>query len=345
MRAAVIREFGGPGVLRLEEVPTPRPGPGQVLVRLAAAALNHLDIWVRGGLRPKELKGPHVLGSDGAGVVEELGPGVSQPAPGERVLLNPALSCGRCPWCERGEDSLCERFDILGLGHPGTFAEFVTVPAANALPIPSGLSFEEAAALPLAGLTAWRMMVTKARVRAGETVLVLGVGGGVSGLCVQLAALCGARPIASSRSPQKLERARALGAAETILYRGNEQLVRDTLALTGGRGAEVVVDNVGAATWAATLEAAARGGRIVINGCTSGCHPATDLRAYYWKQLTILGSTMGARGELRSLLQVVAQGRLRPTIDSVFPLAQAARAQGRMESAEQFGKVVLRIPE
>lgn len=345
MRAIAIREFGGVEVLRLEELPDPKPGPGEVLVRLKTAALNHLDIWVRSGLRPQELTGPHVLGSDGAGVIEALGEGVSGLSLGERVLLNPAISCGACPWCEAGEDSLCERFDILGLGRPGTFAELIALPAENVAPIPAGLSFEAAAAIPLAGLTAWRMMVTKARPKPGETVLILGVGGGVSGLCVQLATLCGARAVASSRSPEKLEKARALGAAEIILYRGNEGLVQDTLRLTGGRGADVVVDNVGAATWPGTLAAVARGGRVVINGCTSGCDPRTDLRAYYWKQLTIMGSTMGSRAEFRQLLRALSQGRLKPTIDAVFPLAEAARAQARLESAEQFGKIVLRLAE
>jgi len=345
MRAVVIREFGGLEAVRIEELPRPVPGAGEVLVRLKAAALNHLDIWVRGGRRPGGLAGPHVLGSDGAGTVEELGPAVSGPPVGAAVMINPAISCGQCAWCDLGQHSLCERFDILGLGRPGTFAQFVVVPSENVHPIPGGLSFIEAAAIPLAGLTAWRMMITKARPQPGETVLVLGVGGGVSGLCVQLAALCGARAIASSRSQLKLDRARALGAAETILYRDQEQLVRECLELTGGRGADVVVDNVGAATWGATLRAVVRGGRIVINGCTSGCEPRTDLRAYYWKQLTILGSTMGSRGEFRELVRELAQGRLRPTIDSTYPLEEAAEAQARMERAEHFGKIVLTIPE
>jgi NADPH:quinone reductase-like Zn-dependent oxidoreductase len=345
MRAVTIREYGGIEQLRYEELPEPEPGPGEVLVRLRAAALNHLDIWVREGLRPRPLEGPHVLGSDGAGVIEELGPGVEGLAQGEAVLINPALSCGHCPWCEAGEDSLCERFDILGLGRPGTFAEFVAVPAANVAPIPGGLSFVEAAATPLVGLTAWRMMITKARPLPGETVLVLGVGGGVSGVCVQLAALCGARTIASSRSEAKLERARGLGAQEAILYRDNDQLVRQVRELTGGRGADIVVDNIGAATWLGSLAAVARGGRIITNGCTTGCDPRTDLRAIYWKQLSILGSTMGSRSEFRQLLEAVGQGRLRPTLDSTFPLQEAAKAQARMEAGEQFGKIVLTIPE
>ncbi len=345
MHAITMREFGGPEVLRYEELPDPRPGPGEVLVKLRAAALNHLDIWVRKGRKPGGLAGPHVPGSDGAGTVAALGEGVSGLDPGQPVLINPALSCGYCPWCDAGEHSLCERFDIVGLGRAGTFAQYVAVPTENLAPIPAGLSFTQAAALPLVGLTAWRMMVTKARPRPGETVLVLGAGGGVSGRCIELAALAGARAIASSRSEEKLVRSRELGAEETILYRDNDSLVRRTLELTGGRGAEVVVDNVGQATWAGTLAAAARGGRIVTNGCTSGCSAATDLFAVYWKQLTVMGSTMGTRGEMRALLRAVAQGRLRHMVDSVYPLEEAAEAQRRLEAGEQFGKIVLTIPD
>jgi len=343
MKAVFLTAHGGNDVISFGERPDPVPDAGEVLVRLEAAALNGLDVFVRNGIPGVPVAFPHVPGADGTGVVEALGAGVKGPAPGSRVVLQPGLSCGTCEFCLAGERSLCVSFRILGEHVPGTFAQKIAVPRANVYPAPGRLSPEKAAAFPLVGLTAWRMLVTRAALRPGETVLVHGIGGGVSTMAVQIAKLCGAsRVFVTSSSKEKLEKARQLGADETIDYRAADvgKAIRE---LTNKRGVDVVVDSVGGATWRHSLTAAAKKGRIVTCGATSGPNPEEELRIIFWKQLTILGSTMGTDSEFAAMLAAVDAGRLEPVVDTVFPLADARKAYERMASGAGFGKIVLKV--
>ena len=342
MKAIRFHEFGSPDVLRYEDVPTPKAGHGEVLVALRAAALNHLDLFARSGGVPKTPL-PHIGGADGAGVVAENGPGTGKYAPGTRVFFDPGLSDGTCDYCVRGEQSLCDRWEILGEHRDGTFAQAVVVPEVNLRPIPGHLGFEEAAAFPLVFLTAWRMVISKARVRPGETVLILGIGGGVAIAALQIAKHAGGQVFVTSSSDHKLERARELGADVVI----NHKLVdfsKEVWSITKKRGVDVVIDDVGAATWAGSIRALARGGRLVTCGATSGPKPDEDIRRIFQKQVTIYGSTMGTPHDWEQLNQLLAAGTLKPVVDRVFPLAETSVAQERMERAEQFGKVVLSIP-
>ena len=343
MKAVFFTAHGGNEVLTVGERPDPSPGPGEVLVRIEAAALNRLDLFVRDGIPGVPVVFPHVPGADGAGVVEALGPGVTGPAPGTRVVLQPGLSCGTCEFCLSGERSLCVRYRILGEHLPGTFAERIAVPASNVHAAPAGLSPEQAAAFPLAALTAWRMLVTRAELRPGETVLIHGIGGGVSTFALQIARLCGAsRVIVTSSSAAKRARAKELGADETIDYTATDvgKAVRE---MTGKRGVDVVVDSVGAATWKHSLAAAAKMGRIVTCGATSGPAPPENINVIFWKQLSILGSTMGTDAEFSAMLAAVGAGRLQPVVDTVFPLGDVRKAYERMASGEAFGKIVLKV--
>ena len=343
MKAVFFTAHGGNEVLTVGERPDPSPGPGEVLVRIEAAALNRLDLFVRDGIPGVPITFPHVPGADGAGVVEALGAGVSGPAPGTRVLLQPGLSCGTCEFCLAGERSICVRFRILGEHTSGTFAEKIAVPRANVFPAPSRLSSERAAAFPLAGLTAWRLLVTRAALRPGETVLIHGVGGGVSTFAIQVAKLCGAsRVFVTSSSAVKRARAKELGADEAIDYATTDvgKAVRE---MTGKRGVDVVVDSVGAATWKHSLAAAAKMGRIVTCGATSGPAPQENINVIFWKQLSILGSTMGTDAEFVAMLAAVEAGRLEPVVDSVFSIGDVRKAYERMASGEAFGKIVLKV--
>lgn len=342
MRAAAIKANGGVEQVVVLDVPAPKPQPGQVVVKVHAAALNHLDIWVRKGRPGATLSFPHVLGSDAAGEIAALGDGVSGPNVGDPVVLDPGLSCGHCEACNRGEQSECASFSIVGLGSAGAFAEFVAVPAENVLPKPAHLTWQEAAALPLAYATAWRMLFTRARLGAGETLLIHGIGGGVALAALQLGKIAGARVIVTSSSADKLERAKALGADHGELYSGGDLAAR-LLAATGGRGADVILDTVGAATWPVNFEVARKGGRIVHCGVTTGALAETNISALYWKQLTLLGSTMASREDFRRLLAAVAASGMRPVIDRVFPLAEAQATQALMERGGQFGKLVLTV--
>ncbi len=342
MRAAVIQANGGVEQLNLADIPAPNPGPGEVLLKVHAAALNHLDIWVRKGRPGVTLNFPHVLGSDAAGTIAALGDGVTGVAIGDEVVLDPGLSCGACEACLRGEQSECATYTILGMGRPGTFAEYVVVPAKNLLPKPAHLSWEEAAALPLAYATAWRMLFTRANLGAGEKLLIHGIGGGVALAALQLARAAGAEVIVTSSSQDKLDRAKALGAQHAELYGGGD-LAKRILAHTGGRGVDVVLDAVGAATWPINIEATRKGARIVHCGVTTGAAVEANISAIYWKQLSILGSTMASHEDFRRLLTAVSATGLKPVIDHVFPLAEAQAAQRRMEEGGQFGKIVLKI--
>lgn len=339
MRAAIFHENGGPEVVRIEEVPAPRPGPDEVLVRVRAAGLNHLDLWVRRGIGI-ETTMPHVGGSDVAGVVEEVGARGADVAVGERVVVNPSLSCGRCEWCAAGEVSLCPEYRILGEHTDGGFTELVAVPAANVYRIPDHLSFEAAAALPVSYMTAWRAVVGRARVRPGEDVLVLGASGGTALACVQIAKLAGARVFAVTRGAGNVARLRQLGA-DVVYDRDEVDFSRQVFHDTGRRGVDVVVENVGEATWRGSVRALAKGGRLVCYGATTGHRGDIDLRALFWKQVEIVGTTMASRPEFEAMLRAVFLGDLVPVVDSVMPLERAREAHERLEAGEQFGKVVL----
>ncbi|MHC4682594.1 MAG: zinc-binding dehydrogenase [Planctomycetota bacterium] len=315
------------------------------MLAVRSAALNHLDIWVRKGRPGLEFKMPHILGSDGAGVVVEAGSGTHGVSVGNEVVLNPGLSCGCCESCLRGQQSECISFSIVGAGRPGTFAEKVAVPSCNVLPKPAHLNFDEAAALPLAYQTAWRMLMTRARLRPGETVLIHGVGGGVALAALQLAKLAGAEVIVTSSSDEKLARAAGLGAAQAVNYKNTDNVAAKVKQITAGRGVDVVIDAIGAGTWETNFNLVRRGGRIVLCGVTTGAQAQTNLQALYWNQLTVLGSTMGSHEDFRLMLEAVTAAGLKPVVDSVRPLDDAREATGRMEVGEQFGKIVLRISE
>jgi NADPH:quinone reductase-like Zn-dependent oxidoreductase len=339
MRAALFHEFGGPEVVRIEEVQQPAPAPGEVVVRVVAAGMNHLDLWLRRGL-PIDTTMPHIGGSDVAGVVDTLGAAVSGVQPGDAVVIDPSLACGRCEWCLRGEASLCVRYRILGEHTQGGFAEYVAAPAANLYALPSGFDFDRAAAAPLAFLTAWRGLVTRGRLRAGETVLVTGASGGVATAAVQIAKLAGARVFAVTTT-ENVDRVRQLGA-DVVYDRTAVDYSREVWRDTGKRGVDVIFDSVGEATWSANLRAAARGGRIVVYGATTGPRGETDLRQVFWKQIEVIGTTMSNPIEFRTVMDLVVSGALAPVIDVVWPLEQARAAHERLEAGRQFGKIVLR---
>jgi NADPH:quinone reductase-like Zn-dependent oxidoreductase len=340
MRAVVMRAHGGPDVLRLEELPDPEPGPGHVLVRVEACALNHLDLWVRQGWPGLKLRLPHVLGADVAGTIAAVGPGVAGIPVGQAIVVNPGLSCGRCKECLSGRDNLCREYSILGEDAWGGNAELLVVPAQNVVPRPANVSAAEAAAFPLTFLTAWHMLVGNARLAPGETVVVLGAGSGVGTAAVQIAKLLGARVIATATSDAKLERARALGA-DDVVNTVTEDLVDAVKRLTGKRGADVIFEHVGKALFAKAILACARGGRIVTCGSTSGPEATIDLRHVFYRQIAILGSTMGSKGDMYTLVAHVAARRLRPVVDRVLPIADIAAAHQLIEDRRQFGKVVL----
>ncbi len=319
MRAIRIHEDGGPEVLRYEDAPDPDPGPGEVLIQLRAASLNRLDLWVRAGL-PSVPK-PRILGADGAGLDES----------GRRVVINPGIEHG-------------DRISVVGEHMDGTHAELVAVPAGNVYEIPDELSFEEAAAFPLVFETVYRMLVTRAGLQEGEWVLVWGVGSGIGTASLQLAKALGGRVIATSSSDAKLERAKELGA-EAVVNHETGDVLEAVKEATGGPGADIVVEHVGEATWQASLQAVRAHGRIAVCGATTGPNPKAALHRIWWKQLTILGSTMGTKADFEGAFELVKSGKAKPIVDSVFPLAEASAAHERMESGEQFGKIVLRIPE
>jgi NADPH:quinone reductase-like Zn-dependent oxidoreductase len=342
MKALAFKSFGGPEVLELMDVPDPVIGAGQVLVRVRACALNHLDLFVRDGIPALKTPLPFWTGCDIAGDVAEVGSGVTGVKVGDRVVVNPNLTCDRCEFCIQGEDSLCVRYGILGEHAPGGLAELVAVRADNVLPLPASIAYEDAASFVLTNMTAWRMVVTQAQVRAGEDVLILGVGGGVSSTAVQIAKLCGARVLVTSSSDEKLERARALGADIGINY-AKEDWAKRVFEETARRGVDVVIENVGAATWKQSLRSLRGGGRLVTCGATSGPIGETDIRIVFWKQARIIGSTMASRKEFNDVMRLFFAGRLRAIVDEVVPLADGAAAQRKLGEGTQFGKIVLRV--
>ncbi len=335
MKAVVLRELGGPENLRLEEVADPQPGANEVLIKLKAAALNHRDLFIRQG-KYAGIKLPIILGSDGAGDVVEVGADVDRSLIGKSVIINPSLDWGDD---ERVQGSA---FRILGLPDDGTYAQLVKVPAANVHPKPGALSFEEAAAIPLAGLTAYRAVVTRAQVQAGETVLVTGIGGGVSSFALQIAHHRGARVLVTSGSDAKLVQARALGAAQGVNYRSGNW-VKEIAALTADTGVDVIIDSVGGETFAQAFEVIKPGGRIVTYGATTGAAKQIEVRRIFWKQLNIFGSTMGTPREFGEMVELFGNSSLRPVVSEVLPLAEASTAHCHMEDAVRFGKIVLRI--
>ncbi len=342
MRAVQLLGRGIAEPVAVREVPVPEAGDGEVLVRVRAAALNRVDIYMRDSGAGITHALPQIMGVDGAGTVEACGPGVSGVAAGDAVVIYPGLTCGACEFCRNGEPVLCTRIRILGEQTDGTLAERIAVPAGNLFPVPAGLSFAEAATLPTAYLTAWRMVVTKARVTAGDSVLIFGVGGGVSLAALQICRLLGARTIVTSGSDDKLERARALGADVAVNHR-TADVVAAVMAATGKRGVDVVVDNVGQATWGWGMRSVVRGGRIVCCGATSGAHPSADLQRLFIRQIQVIGSTLGNPAELAELLAFVAERGLRPVVDRVFPLEETAAALDYLDAGQHFGKVVVRI--
>ncbi|NIM49838.1 MAG: zinc-binding dehydrogenase [Gemmatimonadales bacterium] len=349
MRALVIRGHGDFSQLEVAEVPKPAvSGHADVLIRLRAAALNHLDLWTLRGLPGLSLRFPHTLGGDGAGVVEEVGGQVSGLRPGDKVMLNPGISCHHCEYCLAGEHSLCETYRLLGEHLPGTLAEYIVVPEQNVAVIPTPpdpqpeLTWPEAAAFSLVTLTAWRMLMVRAGVRPGETVLIWGIGGGVSSTALKIAKLAGAYVIVTSSSAEKLDAARELGADVTVNH-GTEDVVKAVLAATERRGVDVVIENVGEATWDRSLRLLSRRGRLVTCGATTGAKVTVDVRRLFWYQWTIMGSTMGSDQDFREVVRLLGQGHLRPTVDSVFPLDRGADALRHMERGEHFGKIVVEI--
>ncbi len=333
---------GGPEVLRYGEIAAPPVGAGQVRVAVKAVALNHLDLWVRKGVASPKLPLPHILGCDIAGVVESVGAGVEGVRPGDAVVLNPGVSCGRCERCLNGQDNLCPEYQILGEHRWGGYAELVTVPAANVLPKPANLSWLEAAAIPLTFLTAWQMVVDKLQVRPGEDVLVMAAGSGVSVAAIQIAKLYGARVIATASSEAKLAQARALGADEAVNYT-HPDWFKEVRRLTGGKGADAVVDHTGAQYWEGVIRATAWGGRISLVGASSGYEATTPLAHLFYRQLSIFGSTMASKSRLFPILRWVSQGRLKPVVGATLPLDQAAEAHRLLEARQVFGKVVLQV--
>jgi NADPH:quinone reductase-like Zn-dependent oxidoreductase len=341
MKAVRFHEHGGPGVLRYEDAPEPDLGPGEVLVRVKACALNFLDVWERRGLEHVSIPMPHISGSDVSGEVAAAS--TAGIAAGRRVMLQPGISCGRCAACLSGRDNQCPGYEVLGYrNHPGGYAEYVKVPAQNLIELPDRVGFAEAAAFPLTFLTAWHMLITRARLKRGEDVLILAAGSGVGQAAVQIARLYGARVFATAGSDSKLERARSIGADE-VIHHHKQDVAAEVLRMTARRGVDVVVEHVGQATWPKSFRSLARGGRLVTCGATTGAEVAIDARMLFAKQLSVLGSYMGTKGELLRVAKFFFEGRLQPVIDRVFPLAEAADAQRRLEASEHFGKIVLEV--
>jgi NADPH:quinone reductase-like Zn-dependent oxidoreductase len=340
MKAVVFDRFGGPEVLELRDLPDPGCGAGEALVEVRACGVNHLDLWVRSGLRGLEVEMPHVLGNDVVGVVREVGAAVSHVKPGERVLVLPTLSCGVCPACAAGDDNLCRDYDVLGRRRNGGYAQLVAVPGANCLPYPDNLTWEEAAAVPLVFLTAWHMLVGRAKVRPGEDVLVVGAGSGVGSAAIQIARLFGARVIATAGSPDKLDRAKALGA-HAVLDHSAGDLAAGVRALTGKKGVEVAIEHVGGVVFEQAVACLARDGRLVTCGATAGADARLNVNLLFGRHLSLMGSWMGRRSELVEVLRHVREGRLAPVLDRVMPLAEARAAHEHIERRKHFGKVVL----
>jgi NADPH2:quinone reductase len=342
MKTILFHKHGGPEVLEYTEFPAPQPGAGQVLVRLKAAALNRLDIFVRNGWPGIKLAYPHIPGADGAGEIAALGAGVTRLKVGDRVVINANLSCGECSYCLSGEDNRCERWELLGETVRGTYAEYVVIPAVNAYPMPEGVDMGMAAAAGLVFHTAWHSLIRRANLRAGESVLIVGASGGVNTASIQVARYAGAKVYVVGSGREKLKLAEALGADYLIDRSQDENWSKTVYQMTDKRGVDVVVDNVGA-TFPLSFRAARKGGRILTVGNTAGPKVEIDNRFVFGKHLSLLGSTMGTHSDFAAVMELVFAGALKPAVDRTYPLALAARAQERLEAGEQLGKIVLEI--
>jgi NADPH:quinone reductase-like Zn-dependent oxidoreductase len=340
MKAVLFKQHGGPEVLEYSAAPDPTIKAHEVLVEVKACALNHLDVWVRGGLPGIEVPLPHILGNDIAGVVREVGNLATWVGAGDEVMLQPGVSCGHCHECLSGRDNLCRDYDMLGYRRNGGYAQLVVAPAVNVIPKPKNLRWEEAAALPLVTLTAWHMLVTRAQVQPGEDVLVHAAGSGVGSIGIQVAKLRGARVIATASSNDKLAKAKELGADEVVNY-SSEDWPREIKRLTNKKGVDVVFEHTGAATWSGSVASLKNNGRLVTCGATSGFAAQTDLRQIFYRHLTILGSFMGSKSELLEAMKFVESGKIRAVIDQTLPLAEARCAHELMEDRVQFGKLIL----
>lgn len=341
MKAVYLNGHGGNEVVQVGEQPRPTPAPGEVLVHLRASTLNQVDLYMRNSGAGITHTLPQIMGLDGAGVIESSN-GDAAFTQGQRVLVHPGIACGRCEFCLRGQDVLCTRMSLLGEHRHGTWAEYLALPARNVFPCPEHLDDLQAAALGVNHLTAWRMVVSQARLQSWETVLIFGIGGGVSLAALQIARAMGARTLVTSRHADKLERARALGA-DVVIDSSREDVAKAVMAQTGGRGVDVVIENVGAAVWSSALKSLVRGGRLVTCGATSGDQPGADLRRLFIRQLQVLGSTLGSLHEMQDLLAFVNRHRLTPVMDQVFEMDEVHAALDRLESSQQFGKVGLRL--
>lgn len=335
MKACVIYKYGSAKELKIGEVPNPIPKPDEVLLSIQSASINHLDIWVRKGARGRKLRMPHIMGSDASGRVG-----------GKEVVLYPGISCGVCKYCKNGEETECLSFGIIGMSCHGTFAEYISVPKKNIFPKPKHMSFNEAAAFPLTFLTAWRMLVVKAKIKRGETVLIHGIGGGVALAGLILAKALWAKVIVTSSSDDKLEKALKLGADNSINYK-IEDVVKEVKKITNSLGVDIVFDTAGASAFPLDFECLRKGGRIALCGVTTGANAEINLRKLYWDQLSIFGSTMGSRNDFAQMLKFVNKNKLKPVVDSVWPLEKIISATQKMEEGKQFGKIVIhpvRIP-
>lgn len=339
--AMVMRANGGPEVLERSAIELAEPGPREVRIRVRAVALNHIDLWARRGLPHFRYEFPHRLGADVVGEVEALGPGAKGKV-GDRIVVNPGLSCGACERCLLGQDNFCRSYKIMGENTQGGYARHIVVPDANLLPMPKGLSFVEAAAIPLCFLTAWQMVVRKAEVRPGQTVLVQAAGSGVSSAAIQIAKMLGARVITTTSTDEKAARAKALGADEVINYTTHD-FVAECKRLTDKKGADVIIEHVGGDVFAKSILAAAWGGRVVTCGATTGFTPEIDLRHIFFRQVEVLGSTMGSKGDLFGILRLVEAGKLKPVVDRVLPLWSAVEAHQLLEARKVFGKIVMEV--
>lgn len=340
MRAVVIRRHGGPEVLEEAEVPDPQVRAGDVRVKVKAVALNHLDLWIRGGLPTLHVEMPHILGSEITGFVESVGADVTGVSIGDEVIVQPGLSCMRCHACLTGRDNYCRSYKILGENVNGGYAELISVPHHNVIPKPKNLSWEQAAGAPLVFLTAWEMLVRRAQLQPGEAVLVHAAGSGVGSAGIQIAKLMGATVIATAGSADKLDKAKALGADFVIDY-GKQDFVAETRRFVGRKGVDVVFDHVGKSTWDGSMRVLDDGGRLVTCGATTGHEVGVDLRHLFFRKLSLLGATMGSKGDLIRVVELLAQGKLRPVVDRALPLSQARQAHELLADRAQFGKVVL----
>lgn len=342
MKAVIFRQHGGPAVLEYADVETPTPAPHEVLVRVKACALNHLDIWIRQGNPAYPLPLPHISGSDVAGVIEQVGSQVQDVAVGTRVFVSPGISCWHCEACLAGRDNFCKTYTLVGALTKGGYAEYVTVPAINAIPLPDHIPFEQGAAFPLVSVTAWHMLFTLAQLRSGESVLIMGAGSGVGSIAIQMAKLVGARVMTTVGSDDKVPKAKALGA-DDVLNHSTQDVAKSVMGLTKGAGVDVVIEHIGPQVWDQCFSSLAKGGRLITCGATTGGEVKLGLRALFSRQLTIKGSYMGTRAELLEAAKLVDQGKLKPIIDRVFPLREARAAQELMLERKFFGKLVLTV--